>query len=362
MPRPKAPPYLAFELDALPRSDLAARSAGVDDGLAARALLSVWEYAWREQVEWIRPEVLLGCCRGNARLAEALAAVGFGFLEPVPAGWTSEPCTPEPIPVSGHRIRGARRYLRIGSPQSLGGHAAKANLRQYSGRNPADVPSDAPAGEPAASRHQRTANSEQRESQQQHLAGAVAPASRSGSEVQEHHKTAGDAGVAHTAAAPAGQPPPPAPSQTPTAPANVAQEPAQAVLDGVPERPAKAKRSKPDEKPTSPHFRALSDRLVTGYLRRVGRAYKFQGAKDGEALKRLCAVIDSGAATVEEVGAMFERALVVDFNPVTGIANFEARFNDPRWAADSAAPRDVRRGTVRAEDEHHEQGGSICDF
>lgn len=336
MPRPKAPPYLAFELDALPRSDLAARSAGLDDGLAARALLSVWEYAWREQVEWIRPEVLLGCCRGNVRLAEALAAVGFGFLEPVPAGWFSEPCTPDPIPVAGHRIRGARRYLRIGSPQSKGGHAAKTNLipgARY--RRPAETAESEGAPEQpklsaasrlplgclsaevsADSRHQRAATIDDRESQQQHLAGAAAPA---------------------------GEPLASGPVQTPAPPAKDAQEPAQAVLVPVPERPAKrTKPAKAEAAPTSPRFRALSDRLVEGYRRATGKMYVFQGPKDGAAVGRLCSLVTE-ALTVEDIGRLFEAALVARFGPATGIADFASRPNDPRWGAPSA----------RAEDQHH---------
>jgi len=174
---------------------------------------------------------------------------------------------------------------------------------------------------------------------QEHLAGAVAPA---------------DVGHGERAQ-PAGQPPPSGPSQTPTPPAKDAQEPAQAVLEGVPERPAKkAKRSRDAaDRGTSPHFRALSDRLGEGYERATGRRYVFQGAKDGAAVGRLCGLI-TAALTVEDLGRRFESALVARSGPATGIADFAARPNDPRWGA--AQAQDRRRGVVRAEDEDHSRG------
>ena len=163
--KPRAPPYLAFELDALPAARNAALAAGLAPAEGPNALLALWEHAWREQVEWVSATVLLGCCGGNEHLPAALVA--FRFLEPVEAGWTSAPCTPVPIPVAGYRIRGARRYLRIGSPQSLGGHAAKANL--IPGGPKAKTSADArltlgsgSAATSADARHQRAANSEQR--------------------------------------------------------------------------------------------------------------------------------------------------------------------------------------------------------
>src|SRR5512146_1015080 len=118
-------PYLAFDLDALPKSDLAARSVGLKEGVAARALLALWEYAWRERREWVTAAVLAGCCAGEERWPGALVALGF--VEAIPAGWTSD-LTPGPTPTAGYRVRGARRYLRLHAAKSKGGHAAKGNL------------------------------------------------------------------------------------------------------------------------------------------------------------------------------------------------------------------------------------------
>lgn len=346
MSRPKAPPYLAFELDALPNSDLAALSVGLDDGASARALLRLWEHAWREQVEWVRPEVLLGCCKGNQALADALAAVAFGFLEPVPAGWTSEPCTPEPIPVAGYRVRGARRYLRIGSPQSLGGHAAKGNLIPGGPRRgtPAERATHTEGAETSAAarqtlgsgsagtsadpRHQRTANSEQRESQRQHLAGAVAPA---GPEAAGRPETSNP-----------GQPPKPAEISPPEPTSGTRR----ADLELVATQTGKRREAfgKREAKTPDPRIRELSDRLVATYKRRTGRDYVFQGAKDGRALVSLVEMLGA-RMTMDDIDTRAGVAFGAKYKAAVGIADFASRINEPAWGAGGAS--------VRAEDQQH---------
>lgn len=184
---------------------------------------------------------------------------------------------------------------------------------------------------------------------QEHLAGADAPADVVDGGTQQNVESV----KIGSGSGPRGGNREPA-AQTPTPPANVAQGPAQALLEGLPEQSAKkSKRAKADEKPTSPHFKPLSDRLVAGYRRATGHPYVFQGAKDGAAVGRLCGLI-TAALTVEDLGRRFEAALVARFGPATGIADFAARPNDPRWGA--AQAQDRRRGVVRAEDEDHSRG------
>jgi hypothetical protein len=144
-------PHIAFELDAIPKVSLVARSAGVPEGAVAWGLVQLWEWCWRgkrDTVEGIHLRGFFGCD------VEA-ALVAFGFLE------KAEACL---------RVRGAQRYLRIQKGNAAGGQAAKGHLIPGGGK-----PKSSPGGaerEPRGSREGAeevprvdlgsTANSEQR--------------------------------------------------------------------------------------------------------------------------------------------------------------------------------------------------------
>lgn len=244
----------------------------------------------------------------------------------------------------GLRVRGCERYESLWrkNQHKPGRHARK---RDGCGAN-------APACGPHATACEAVASDSGPKDADAHARGPHAPASApvdGDGDVDRDSKSKPIAG----AVAPAVEPQASTPAQNHTPPPKAAQEPSQAVLEGLPEQPPKKpKRSKADEKPRSPHFRPLSDKLVAVYEREVG-VYDFQGEKDAVALKRLCTLIDSGKATEDEIAGWFRNGLLEDFNPVTGIANFAARINDRRWR--------TAKASVRAEDQQHDDQPGIWD-
>lgn len=105
-------PYLAFELDALDATALAANALQIKPGDVAWGLLQLWKWCWRQKKECVSDTAVQMAFGPDPRVGQVLAEAGF--LEAAPDGsW---------------RVRGASRYLRVSEARSKAGkeRAAKA--------------------------------------------------------------------------------------------------------------------------------------------------------------------------------------------------------------------------------------------
>lgn len=102
-------PYLALDLDAREKCELAARACGVDPGAVLWGLTGLWLHVWRTESDIVPPVVLAGCFGAHPGMPDALEA--FGFIERCP---------------EGIRVRGADRYLRVKQAQREGGKKGRA--------------------------------------------------------------------------------------------------------------------------------------------------------------------------------------------------------------------------------------------
>lgn len=105
-------PYLPVDLDAKRKAHGIERALGLPRHAVAGGLTDLWEVVWRDKSDVVDDLTLDEAFGPDPRIRAALVARGFI----------------EPVPESGHRVRGAAKWLFGLEGKSRGGQAAKANL------------------------------------------------------------------------------------------------------------------------------------------------------------------------------------------------------------------------------------------
>lgn len=108
-------PYLAFDLDALDNCPAIAAACGLKSSEVSHGLLHLWKWCWREKTDKVTTTHIHGFFGVNA--CEALLA--FGHIAASADGW---------------RVRGAKKYLKVGEARSRAGKTSQGNLKR--GKNP----------------------------------------------------------------------------------------------------------------------------------------------------------------------------------------------------------------------------------
>lgn len=104
-------PYLPVDLDAKRKAHGIERALGLPRHTVAGGLTDLWEVVWRDKTDVVDDLTLDEAFGPDPRIRSAVVA--RGFLEPVE---------------SGHRVRGAAKWLFGLEGKSRGGKAAKAHL------------------------------------------------------------------------------------------------------------------------------------------------------------------------------------------------------------------------------------------
>lgn len=129
-------PYLPVDLDAKRKAHGIERALGLPRHAVAGGLTDLWEVVWRDKSDVVDDLTLDEAFGPDPRIRAALVARGFI----------------EPADKSGHRVRGAAKWLFGLEGKSRGGKAAKANLipgpKAKSAEDPKPIPSASAEDQP----------------------------------------------------------------------------------------------------------------------------------------------------------------------------------------------------------------------